>query len=59
MYADPKADGHNHDDCLRDDEAYAAELVLGLVAAVAKGDDTKTLDALTALTEATNTQAGT
>jgi hypothetical protein len=51
-YGDPLRDSHNHADCLVDDESYAADLILGVCAAVVVGDDSKTLDQVTALIDA-------
>lgn len=56
VYADPAADGHHHPDCLVDDVAYAADLTLGLVAAVCGGNDDAILARLDTLREAMGDQ---
>jgi hypothetical protein len=47
---DPR-DGHDHEECVVDDEAYAADAVLGLLAAAAVRDEGKALDRLADLIE--------
>lgn len=54
-FMDPTGDDHNHLECLRDDEAYIADLQLRLLAAAALGDETLALDRLTELMAATDT----
>ena len=56
VYADPTADGHDHGECVVDDEAFAAHLLLGLAGALAEGDETTVLDAVTDLLDRLNTQ---
>lgn len=52
VYADPARDGHRHDDCLVDDEAYAADLMLGMLGAAAAADEDAVLDRLTDIIDA-------
>lgn len=46
---------HDHEECLRDDVAYAADLQLRLLAAIAGGDDDTILARLGELQEALDT----
>lgn len=43
------SDGHDHAACVVDDESFAADLALRLLAAAAAGDESKALDRLTDL----------
>lgn len=52
-YLDPTDPRHNHAECLRDDEAYAADLMLGLLAAAAAGDEDGVLERLSEVMDAT------
>lgn len=52
-YGDPLRDGHDHAaDCLHDDEAYAANLLLTMIAPAINGDEDRLLDRMTDLLEA-------
>lgn len=51
-FGDPTRDGHNHAECLRDDESYFADLLLKLVNAVCRDHDDDVLDALSDLQDA-------
>lgn len=52
-YADPADQSHDHVTCVRDDEAYAADLLLRVAAAAAGQDESVMLDRLSDLREAT------
>ena len=54
-YADPADEGHNHVTCVRDDESYAADLLLRVAAAAAGQNESRMLDRLADLREATST----
>lgn len=51
-YSDPSYNDHDHATCLWDDEAYAAELVLEVVAAACVGNNDALLDAAVDLLDA-------
>lgn len=52
-YADPADKHHDHAACVRDDESYAADLLLRVAAAAAGDDEAVMLDRLSDLREAT------
>lgn len=54
-YGNPARDGHNHADCIRDDESYAANLLLLLIEPAINGNEGQVLDRLTELLEALKT----
>lgn len=51
-YGDPLLDAHRHEECVRDDESYAAHLLLLLIAPAINGDEDGLLDRMTDLLEA-------
>lgn len=51
-YGDPLRDGHNHAECIRDDESYAAHLLLTMIAPAINGDEDGVLDRMSELLEA-------
>lgn len=52
-YGDPLRDGHDHAaGCLHDDEAYAANLMVTMIASAINGDEDGLLDRMTDLLEA-------
>lgn len=43
-FMDPGAEGHDHGECVRDDEAFAADQVMHLLTVLTTGDDDQVLD---------------
>ncbi len=46
VYADPTRDGHDHHECLRDDESFIADRMLNLLNAVCRDDTDASLAGL-------------
>jgi hypothetical protein len=51
-HMDPTGEGHDHEECLRDDTAYIADRMLRLLAAVVGNDDDTILSRLDDLRDA-------